>query len=98
MGEESMFCTGDRVYAACNGPTGNDSISMGDTGTIVSVLEAGYGVRWDHPVMCGHDLNGRCDMGYGWYVFKNEVELVILDDAEPATDDELMHFLYDKEA
>ena len=98
MCEEPMLREGDRVYAVCDGPAGNESISMGDTGTIISVLEAGYGVRWDHHVMCGNSLNGRCDRGYGWYVFKNEVGLVILDDAEPATDEELMRFLYDKEA
>jgi len=101
MCEEPMLREGDRVYAVCDGPVGNKSISMGDTGTIVVVLEAGYGVRWDHAVTSGNSLNGRCDMGYGWYVFKNEIGLVIqdeTDEAEPATDEELMCFLYDKEA
>ena len=51
-------------------PDGNTTIKWGFMGTIVSYrLGTGLvGVRFDTEIIGGHDLNGACEDGYGWFV------------------------------
>lgn len=108
MNGESKFCKGDRVYALWDNPSGNRSIQAGYTGTVVDVYpyecndpETMIGVRWDEEIMEGHNCNGSCDKWHGWYVRAKAIEFIPEpehDDFEPATDDELMCFLYGREA
>lgn len=107
MNNEYKFCKGDRVYALWDNPSGNRSIHAGYTGTIVDVYpyeggpEDSIGVRWDEEIMEGHTCDGSCDTGHGWYVRANALEFIPEpehEDVELATDEELMCFLYGKEA
>lgn len=108
MNGESKFCKGDRVYALWDNPSGNIAIQAGYTGTVIDVYlykddpdEDEIGVRWDEEISEGHSCHGSCDTGHGWYVRAKEVEFIPEpehEDFEPATDDELMHFLYGREA
>lgn len=108
MNEESKFRKGDRVYALWDNPSGNKTIQAGYTGTVVDVYpyeddpdEDEIGVRWDEEIMEGHNCDGSCDTGHGWYVRAKAIEFIPEpehDDMEPATDDELMRFLYGREA
>ena len=108
MREESRFHEGDRVYAVSDIQTGEDkTIRTGDTGTVLIICshnanheEDDIGVRWDVEIG-GHTLGGRCDKGHGWYVYARSLKLIPEpehEDFEPATDDELMCFLYGREA
>jgi len=104
MSRESKFRKGDRVYALWDNPSGNKTIQAGYTGTVVFTYPYGddpddddIGVRWDEEIVDGHDCDGDCDAGHGWYVSARALEFVPEpehDDVEPATDDELMCFLY----
>ena len=108
MNYEPKFNMGDRVYARCDNPSDNKSIRTGDTGTVIVVHQFRLdhdkdqiGVRWDSEIIDGHSLRGKCDMGHGWYVYADKLEIIPEpehEDFEPATDEELMRFLYDKEA
>lgn len=106
MNRESKFRKGDRVYALWDNPSGNRSIQAGYTGTVVDVdvyrgdPEDQIGVRWDEEIMEGHGCDGSCDIGHGWYVRAKALEFIPEpehEDFEPATDDELMCFLYGRE-
>lgn len=89
------FRVGDRVCASVNSPDYNDSIHIGDTGTVCAVdeNETRIGVKWDHNV-CGHDCNGMCEYGFGWWVDNISIELVVdeLSDID-ITDDSLLRVL-----
>jgi len=107
MNGKYKFRKGDRVYALWDNPSGNRSIQAGCTGTVVDVYpyegdpEDHIGVRWDEEIMEGHNCDGTCDKGHGWYVLAKAIEFITEpehDDFEPATDDELMRFLYGREA
>lgn len=108
MNEESKFRKGDRVYALWDNPAGNRTIQAGYTGTVVEVYsyeddhdEDDIGVRWDEEISEGHNCDGSCDTGHGWYVRAKAIEFIPEpehEDFEPATDDELMRFLYGREA
>ena len=108
MNYEHKFNIGDRVHARCDNPSNNKSIRTGDTGTVIVVYpfrldhdKDEIGVRWDSEIIDGHSLGGRCDNGHGWYVFARSLELIPepeYEDFEPATDEELMRFLYGREA
>ena len=75
------FQVGDRIISAVDCPCNNEDIKIGDTG-VVCVIETsefgpdwrGVGVRWDKCVG-GHDCDGNCDFGFGWYVYSDEIEL-----------------------
>lgn len=108
MNGESKFRKGDRVYALWDNLSGNRSIQTGYTGTVVDVFQHEddpdwyeVGVRWDEEIMGGHNCDGSCETGHGWYVPAKAIEFIPEpehDDFEPATDDELMCFLYGREA
>jgi hypothetical protein len=106
MNGESKFRKGDRVYARWDNPSGNRYIQAGDTGTVVDIdtykgdPEHQIGIRWDEEIK-GHNCDGYCEPGHGWYVRAKAIEFIPEpehEDFEPATDEELMRFLYGREA
>lgn len=87
------FRIGDKVCASVNGPDGNDNIHIGDTGTVCIVSENNIriGVEWENHV-CGHDCDGACEYGFGWWVDNTSIELDELNDVD-ITDDSLLHVI-----
>ena len=97
MEDEMLLSVGNRVVVVCNHPEGNDTLTIGDTGTILVVRDGYYGVEWDNPVEDGHSLDGEAESGYGWWVRPGHI--VLLDeevedyDMTPASDKELAALL-----
>lgn len=87
------FHIGDRVCASKGRPDGNDSISAGDAGTVCIIGKGGarIGVKWDKNVS-GHDCDGRCEYGFGWWVDATSIELDDLSDVDIA-DDSLLYVI-----
>lgn len=80
------FRIGDRVHVR-NGAARPPNWVTGDIGTVrcfYSETDGCLGVAFERHVG-GHDLrNGKCPMGYGWYV--DAVDLDLVEAAPPATD------------
>lgn len=57
------FKVGDRVICVEDNPYGNDDI-YGDVG-----------VCWDDKVEGGHNCDGSCEYGFGWYVSPSAIKL-----------------------
>lgn len=86
------FGIGDRVRCVAYNPDGNDNIVPDTMGTIVCCLRYGtrkIGVCWDEFIH-GHNCDGECKNGYGWYVGENDVELI--------EDDSHTEFTFDEKA
>ena len=68
---------GDRVVSTVNHPDGNPDIIVGSTGTVCAIDDR-VGVCWDEPIESGHncrcDGEGRCEHGYGWWVYEDQIE------------------------
>lgn len=75
--EEPMkFKVGDRVRALIE--VGNEPLAVkGAVGTIVTIDNDNrpYGVEFDSDIK-GHDLQGDCIDGHGWWLRTDEIELV----------------------
>ena len=76
----TKFEVGDRVVAIAEHDD-NTSI-IGVAGTVLAVESYGtYAVEYDERISNGHDLNGKCKDGYGWFTdgecleLLNEIEL-----------------------
>lgn len=67
-----LFQVGDRVIAMkqCDG---NESI-VGLVGTVMNYSGEMVGVMFDDLISFGHNLNGGCENGYGWYVFDDVLQ------------------------
>lgn len=50
-------------------------ISVGMQGVIVEIITANIGVSWD-TLTKGHDCDGRCSVGTGYYIMRNNVRLI----------------------
>lgn len=78
----SKYTIGDRICAAIDNPAENNELRAGDTGTVVIVDEGSrlpFGIKWD--VYCsGHNLDGLCEYGYGWWVSGSEI--IAIEDIE----------------
>lgn len=86
------FNVGDRVMCVVDHPENNTHIYAGCTGTIVTEPRGNRcGVRWDKYIH-GHELDGRCENGYGWYI--DFCDIAPEADFEAATEDELKYFLF----
>lgn len=72
----SKFSVGDRVVCTVNHPDGHKAIVIGTTGTVVGLETCRAKVRWDFSVPQGqsHSCGGRCENGYGWNVFFDDIE------------------------
>lgn len=94
------FKIGDRVQCIKENAQGNMDLHIGSTGTIAIIYDKGtlqIGVCWDEAIDDGHTLlfNGveHCQRGYGYWVHKNEVCIINVEEFEPATETELESFL-----
>lgn len=50
---------------------------VGDTGTVIcedTVDPRRVGVVYDKRVLYGHTLNGRCNVGCGWFTLKSHTK------------------------
>ena len=76
----SDFSVGDRVRCIVDHPDGNRDIVIGSEGVVARVINCGstnIGVEWDDRIRAGHNLDYRILSHRGWYVSKNEIELVL---------------------
>ena len=90
------FCVGDTVRCIRDYPDDNEFIFAGCIGTVV-IIEEGrlpIGVRWDHCFEIGHDCNGRCDFGHGWFVNTCDIELVAEDIAIDVSTSDIDQLLF----
>lgn len=70
------FTIGDRVEAVRDHLSLNQNITSGMTGTVCRAgRQYSVGVCWDEYVE-GHDCDGFCEMGHGWYVKCEDIELI----------------------
>lgn len=72
------YNVGDRVIT--NRAIDGETIPKGSTGTIAiqddTQFDSGWiGVVWD-DLTCGHDLDGACEDGHGWYVYDKFLDLL----------------------
>ena len=102
------FQVGDRVIVTADKlASTNSRICRGDIGTVCRIsgafndIEHGetylIGISFDKRVY-GHDCEGTCEFGYGWYIRDYEIALLAdverdYTNAEIATDEELFAFL-----
>lgn len=68
-------------------------VTRGMTGTVLCFINNGeanpsIGVGWDEYID-GHDLDGHCEDGYGWYVGPNEILKLDDDGTEYSFDEDL---------
>ena len=69
------FKVGDRVICVEDNPYGNDDIFAGNTGTVCREDDYGdVGVCWDDKVEGGHNCDGSCEYGFGWYVSQSSIQ------------------------
>lgn len=87
-----MFQIGDRVRIR-EGMVPDRLIKAGfhpnTTGTIMAFADSTFvvgrkrvGIKWDKYCKGMHDLGGRCETGFGWWLLDFKIELV-----EPKFDD-----------
>lgn len=70
------FNIGDRVEAVRDCPSLNQNITSGMTGTVCRAgNKYSVGVCWDDYVK-GHDCDGLCEMGHGWYIRIDYIKLI----------------------
>lgn len=73
------FNIGDRVcITASLGGDSRRDLGKGDTGTVVYISGNRAGVEWDKELLdgvVGHNCNGRCKSGHGWYINSKCIEL-----------------------
>ena len=89
-----VFHVGDRVCCVVDYPSNNLSIRLGMTGTVcyLSNGDPSIGVVWEQNIS-GHDCNGRCPYGFGWYVQEYEIEIVPLCEPADISEDDLFQLL-----
>lgn len=78
------FKNGDRVEATCDKCSENSYLRIGDTGTVCQIYYNSIGVEWDRMID-GHNCNGSCLRGYGWYVKDFEIRPEIEIDIEESS-------------
>ena len=70
------FKIGDTVRSVKDCISDNDDITKGMLGTVVHLMSGTVGVQWEMDVG-GHACSNNCPDGYGWYVFPEEVEVLV---------------------
>ena len=78
-----QFQVGDRVRLIR--PELSASLLVGETGTVKVVMGVSVGVESDN-YSHGHSLDGRCQNGYGWWIYDENLELI----KEESVEDELV--------
>ena len=81
MGDDLLFCEGDRVILVEDHPDGNRDLTFGCTGTVMYCDNYYgnelYGVWWDERIEDGHTLeNNSAPPGYGWNVRRSAIRLL----------------------
>lgn len=86
------FHVGDRVRALYS--VGFGDAHFGEIGTIVEVNHVDVGIVFDNDIR-GHNLNGKCADGHGWWISTDNLEPYIdeLPEFEPAKTSDLMSLL-----
>ena len=95
---------GDRVMCVIDHPDGNESLHVGDLGTVTVFTDIDYyrpiGVEWDHLIEKGHSLWARDQEnaadGYGWWVLEKEIYTLAPDvqpEFEPAESGDILAML-----
>ena len=92
------FRVGDLVEFTPKELYGHGMLRAGLTGVIV-VISPGkpfpIGVAWDEDIG-GHDLGEKCEYGHGWWINAEDIVPYSEKKFEPASESELMQFLFDK--
>lgn len=71
---DKSFAVGDRVRALYSVGFGSQFDHTGEIGTVIEVSgNNDIGVFYDNDIQ-GHDLNGRCEDGHGWWSFASSLE------------------------
>ena len=80
----SKFKVGDRVVLVNHSRMEfKPKMSIGECGTIVVADRTGYGLCFDKYVG-GHDLDGACPNGHGWWVWEEHIDFLVEEgDFEP---------------
>lgn len=69
----TTFKIGDRVVLVKD----RGFACKGMKGTVVTDISGGdYGIKFDEKFSLGHDLDGSCDMGYGYWIAPDEMKLI----------------------
>lgn len=69
----TTFKKGDRVILVKD----RGSARKGMKGTVVTDISGGdYGVKFDEEFPLGHDLDGKCEFGFGHWIAPDEMELI----------------------
>lgn len=85
---EYEFRNGDRVRLLVDHPGSNAILVSGATGTVCHFPARRpnrVGVCWD-KFTNGHDCNGGCEDGCGWYVDCGEIEVDTMGDGDIVCD------------
>ena len=69
-----MCYVGMRVYNAKDDSDGNETVTIGLTGTVVYLRARTAGVVFDSKIRGGHDLIGIAGHGRGWWVPFHQIE------------------------
>lgn len=70
------FGIGDRIIVTKDFAPNERYPKVGDRGVIVDFGVTGNpAVCFDEEFPAGHDLNGLCEVGHGWYIFNYEYEI-----------------------
>jgi len=77
MKPEERFPIGSRVVMVLKMEFGyeRDGFDVGAMGTVMCMgtQSINVGVCWDKKIEGFHALNGKCEMGHGWYVHKDMI-------------------------
>lgn len=78
MADYDDLYVGAKVECMVDNPDDNPDIVQGSSGTVCVVDDGAprIGVEWDFQLEGGHNCNGRCKQGYGWYVDISDVRVV----------------------
>lgn len=95
--DDQKFYVGDRVVCIADAPDHNADVS-GLTGTVMYIDHdfdpPRVYVFWDRKIRKGHDLGGRCENGYGWKVWANEIQLIDNGDFNPSSEEDFAALLF----
>lgn len=89
---EYAFEIDDRVECILDHPDDNNDIVSGCIGTICQLDDGRIGVCWDKRVARGHDCDGNCTDGHGWYVECEYIRVIETGDFE--VDEEMLNAFF----
>lgn len=77
---KQKFEVGDRV--TCLGVSSDGRYVKGETGVVCIIDDESMppiGVRWDEYSGWKHNCNKSCEYGNGWYVYEEDLVLIVAD-------------------